>query len=106
MLKHFLKNMLIQIYHQKTKRKDPIQESKKLLTLSRRKEEADQFEHKKKEQKSNQPVCRNGESQKTYGIQRGKRVTQRLQKGCKTYLAKRELSTPLYLYLCSVATPW
>lgn len=48
MLKHFLKNMLIQIYHQKTKRKDPIQESKKLLTLSRRKEEADQFEHKKK----------------------------------------------------------
>lgn len=43
---------------------------------------------------------------KTYGIQRGKRATQRLQNGCNTYLATSELSTPLYLYLCSVATPW
>lgn len=43
---------------------------------------------------------------RTYGIQRGKRATQRLQNGCNTYLATSELSTPLYLYLCSVATPW
>lgn len=43
---------------------------------------------------------------KTYGIQRGKKLTKRLQKGCKTYLAKYELSTPLYLYLCNAATPW
>jgi hypothetical protein len=42
----------------------------------------------------------------SYGIQRGKSVTHRLQKGCKMYFATSELSTPLYLYLCRVATPW
>ena len=42
----------------------------------------------------------------TYGIQRGKKLTQRLQKGCNTYFATYEWSTPQYLYLCSAATPW
>lgn len=41
----------------------------------------------------------------TYGIQSGKRVTHRLQKGWSTYLATTEWSSPLYLYRFSVSTP-
>jgi len=43
---------------------------------------------------------------KTYGIQRGKILTNRFQKGFKKYFDTYELSTPLYLYLCKAATPW
>uniref|UniRef100_A0A0A9G189 Ethanolaminephosphotransferase n=1 Tax=Arundo donax TaxID=35708 RepID=A0A0A9G189_ARUDO len=39
------------------------------------------------------------------GIQSGKRVTHRLQKGWSTYLATTEWSSPLYLYRFSVSTP-
>ena len=41
----------------------------------------------------------------THGIQSGKRVTHRLQKGWSTYLATTERSSPLYLYRFSVSTP-
>jgi hypothetical protein len=41
----------------------------------------------------------------TDGIQSGKRVTHRLQKGWSTYLATTERSSPLYRYLFSVSTP-
>jgi len=45
------------------------------------------------------------ELETTHGIQSGKRVTHRLQKGCSTYLATTERSSPLYLYRFSVSTP-
>lgn len=41
----------------------------------------------------------------TYGIQRGNKLTQRVQKGCNTYFDTMELSTPLYLCLRNAATP-
>jgi hypothetical protein len=41
----------------------------------------------------------------THGIQSGKRVTHRLQKGWSTYLATTERSSPLYRYRFSVSTP-
>ena len=40
------------------------------------------------------------------GNQSGKTLTNRDQKGWRMYLATMEWSTPLYLYLRSVATPW